>query len=43
MRPRRIPRGKLWYYLTVDDSRDEGWMRDYVGDDRDEDFGFRFQ
>ncbi len=22
--------GKLWYYLTVDDSRDEGWMRDYV-------------
>ena len=22
--------GKLWYYLTVDDSKDEGWMRDYV-------------
>ena len=22
--------GKLWYYLTVDDSKDEGWMRHYV-------------
>ena len=22
--------GKLWYSVTVDDSKDEGWMRDYV-------------
>ena len=22
--------GKVWYYLTVDDTNDEGWMRDYV-------------
>lgn len=21
---------KVWYYLTVDDTNDEGWMRDYV-------------
>lgn len=35
--------GKLWYYLTVDDSRDEGWMQRLRGDDRDEDFGFRFR
>ena len=21
---------KVWYYLTVDDTKDEGWMRDYV-------------
>ncbi len=21
---------KIWYYLTVDDTNDEGWMRDYV-------------
>ena len=35
--------GKLWYYLTVDDSRDEGWMRDYVVTTATKISGFRFR